>query len=300
MPELTEVEAPKTAGFVDRGYNYERKRKRIEEEEEEIKRLEAAQRGESTEEDEPKEEEAVEAKEADTEVEEATLSPEERSFKKRYGDLRRHMQEKEKEWNEKFEAFEKRMKKDSIVPPKSDEDIEEWAKEYPDVAGIVETIAAKKAQEMFSKADARLKELDQAQTEAQRVKAENQIRKAHEDFDDLRASDEFHNWAEEQPKWVQDALYENADDPASVVRVIDLYKVDKGLTKTAKKEKAKEAASTITRRTKTDVDVDDANDVIRESDVAKMSAKEFEARSDDINKAIRSGKFVYDVSGNAR
>jgi len=300
MPELTEVEAPKTAGFVDRGYNYERKRKRLEEEEEEIKKLEAAQRGESTEEDEPQEEEIVETQEADSEVEEATLSPEEKSFKKRYGDLRRHMQEKEKEWNEKFEAFEKRMKKDSIVPPKSDEDIEEWAKEYPDVAGIVETIAAKKAQEMFSKADARLKELDQAQTEAQRVKAENQIRKAHEDFDDLRASDEFHNWAEEQPKWVQDALYENADDPASVVRVIDLYKVDKGLTKTAKKEKAKEAASTITRRTKTDVDVDDANDVIRESEVAKMSAKEFEARSEEINKAIRSGKFVYDVSGNAR
>jgi len=300
MPELTVAEAPKTAGFVDRGYNYERKRKRLEEEEEEIKKLEAAQRGESTEEDEPQEEEVVETQEADSEVEEATLSPEEKSFKKRYGDLRRHMQEKEKEWNEKFEAFEKRMKKDSIVPPKSDEDIEEWAKEYPDVAGIVETIAAKKAQEMFSKADARLKELDQAQTEAQRVKAENQIRKAHEDFDDLRASDEFHNWAEEQPKWVQDALYENADDPASVVRVIDLYKVDKGLTKTAKKEKAKEAASTITRRTKTDVDVDDVNDVIRESEVAKMSAKEFEARSEEINKAIRSGKFVYDVSGNAR
>jgi hypothetical protein len=296
MPELAEVETPKTAGFVDRGYNYESRKKRIEAEEEEIKRLEAEQRGESEEEN----EEVTKTEEADTEVEEKALSPEEKSFKKRYGDLRRHMQEKEKEWNEKFEAFEKRMVKESIVPPKSDEDIEEWAKQYPDVAGIVETIAAKKAQEMFSKADARLKELDQAQSEAQRMKAENQIRKSHEDFDDLRASDEFHNWAEEQPKWVQDALYENADDPASVVRVIDLYKVDKGLTKTAKKEKAKEAASTITRRTKTDVDVDDANDVIRESDVAKMSAKEFEAKSDDINKAIRSGKFVYDVSGNAR
>ena len=301
MPELAEVETPKTAGFVDRGYNYERKRKRIEEEEEEIKRLEAEQRGElEADDNNQSEEESAEAKEADTEVEEATLSPEERSFKKRYGDLRRHMQEKEKEWNEKFEAFEKRMKKESIAPPKSDEDIEEWAKQYPDVAGIVETIAAKKAQEMFSKADARLKELDQAQSEAQRVKAENAIRKSHEDFDDLRASDEFHNWAEEQPKWVQDALYENADDPASVVRVIDLYKVDKGLTKTAKKAKAKDAASTVTRRSKTDVDVDDASDVIRESDVAKMSAKEFEAKSDEINKAIRSGKFVYDMSGNAR
>jgi hypothetical protein len=34
--------------------------------------------------------------------------------------------------------------------------------------------------------------------------------------------------------------------------------------------------------------------------VAKMSDKEFEAKADDINKAIRSGKFVYDVSGKAR
>ena len=296
MPELAEVETPKTAGFVDRGYSYESRKKRIEAEEEEIKRLEAEQRGESEEEN----EEVTKTEEADTEVEEKALSPEEKSFKKRYGDLRRHMQEKEKEWNDKFEAFEKRMKKEAIAPPKSDEDIEEWAKQYPDVAGIVETIAAKKAQEMFSKADARLKELDQAQSEAQRMKAENQIRKSHEDFDDLRASDEFHDWANEQPKWVQDALYENADDPASVVRVIDLYKVDKGLTKTAKKAKAKDAASTVTRRSKTEVDVDDANDVIRESDVAKMSDKEFEAKSEEINKAIRSGKFVYDVSGKAR
>jgi len=297
MPELAEVETQKTAGFVDRGYNYDRKRKRMEDEEEEIKRLEAQQRGEESE---SIEEETTKTEKADTEVEEKALSPEEKSFKKRYGDLRRHMQEKEKEWNEKFEAFEKRMEKESIVPPKSDEDIEEWAKQYPDVAGIVETIAAKKAQEMFSKADARLQELDKAQSEAERVKAENAIRKAHEDFDDLRASDEFHSWAEEQPKWVQDALYENADDPASVVRVIDLYKVDKGLTKTARKAKAKDAASTVTRRSKTSVDVDESGDTIRESDVARMSDKEFEAKSEEINKAIRSGKFVYDVSGKAR
>jgi len=299
MPELTAVEAPKTAGFVDRGYNYERKR--MEAEEEEIRKLEAEARGETTtnEEQQP-EEETPEEKKADTEVKEETLSAEEKSFKKRYGDLRRHMQEKEKEWDEKFQAFEARLEKESIVPPKSDEDIEEWSKEYPDIAGVVETIAAKKAQEMFNKADAKLKELDKVQTEAERVKAENTIRKSHEDFDDLRASDEFHTWVDEQPKWVQDALYENSDDPASVVRVIDLYKVDKGLTKTAKKAKAKDAASTVTKRSKTEIDVEDANDVIRESEVAKMSDKEFEANSDDINKAIRSGKFVYDVSGKAR
>ena len=303
MPELTAVEAPKTAGFVDRGYNYEKKQQRMKAEEEEIRKLEAEARGETNEEQQPEEdpkEEATEEKKADTEVKEETLSAEEKSFKKRYGDLRRHMQEKEKEWDEKFQAFEERLKKEAIVPPKSDEDIEEWSKEYPDVAGIVETIAAKIAQKKFDEANQELKDLKKVQSEAQRAKAESTIRKSHEDFDDLRASDEFHNWVDEQPKWVQDALYENSDDPASVVRVIDLYKVDKGLTKTAKKAKAKDAASTVTKRSKTEIDVEDANDVIRESEVAKMSDKEFEANSDEINKAIRSGKFVYDVSGKAR
>ena len=46
MPELTTMEKPKTAGFVDRGFNYAKKQKRIEEEEAEIARLEAEARGE--------------------------------------------------------------------------------------------------------------------------------------------------------------------------------------------------------------------------------------------------------------
>ena len=300
MPELAEVETPKTAGFVDRGYNNAKRKQRMEEEAKEIERLEAQARGETPVDAEEEVEEATQEAEANTEVKEETLSAEEKSFKKRYGDLRRHMQQKEKEWDEKLENLQKASTKASIIPPKSDEDIEEWAKEYPDVAGIVETIAAKKAQEMFEKADTRLKQLDEAQAEADRVKSENEIRKSHSDFDDLREADEFHDWADAQPKWVKDALYENADDPASVVRVIDLYKSDKGLTKEAKKANKKAAASPVTRRGKTNVDVADANEMIRESDVAKMSDKEFEERSDEINKAMRNGKFVYDVSGNAR
>jgi hypothetical protein len=297
MPELAEMETPKTAGFVDRGYNNAKRKQRMEEEAKEIERLEAEARGE-TPVDAEEAEEATQEAETNTEVKEETLSAEEKSFKKRYGDLRRHMQQKEKEWDEKLESLQ--SAKGSITPPKSDEDIEEWAKEYPDVAGIVETIATKKAQEMFDKADTRLKELSEAQSEAQRVKSENKIRESHSDFDKLREADEFHDWADEQPKWVKDALYENADDPASVVRVIDLYKIDKGLTLKDKKANKKAAASTVTKRSKTQVDIADASEMIRESEVAKMSDKEFEERADEINKAMRNGKFVYDVSGNAR
>ena len=314
MPELTEMEKPKTAGFVDRGYNHSRKQKRMEEEEAEIARLEAEARGEEITEsessgedtentevqatDDSKQEETKEETEA--QEDDSSLNAEEKSFKKRYGDLRRHMQDKEKEWNEKLEALEARSKREGIVPPKSDEDIEKWASEYPDVAGIVETIAAKKAQEMFNKAESRLQELDEAHSEAQRVKAENIIRKSHDDFDELRQSDQFHDWADKQPKWVKDALYENMDDPASVVRVIDLYKIDNGMTVAAKKESKKAAASTVAKGTRTSIDAEGVQGTIKESDVAKMSDKEFEEKQDQINEAMRKGKFVYDVSGSVR
>lgn len=311
---MTVVQKPKVAGFVDRGYNHTKKRKQMEAEEREIARLEAEARGETYEEEESDGEgsDATEVQaegntqqeeanvEEETQEDDSNLSREEKSFKKRYGDLRRHMQQKEKEWEEKLEALERRMSGESIVPPKSDEDIEQWAKQYPDVAGIVETIAAKKAQEMFKKAESRLAELDKIQDEANRKSAESKIREVHPDFDKLRAADEFHDWAEEQPKWVQDAIYENADDPASVIRVIDLYKVDKGLTKDVKKSNKKAAASLVGKGSRTKIDAEDASGQIRESEVAKMSAKEFEAREEEITKAIRNGKFVYDLSGSAR
>ena len=299
MPELAEVQTKKTAGFVDRGYNYEKRQQRMKAEEEEIKRLEAEARGETPVDEEPKQE-VTQEEEANTEAKEDTLSAEERTFKKRYGDLRRHVQQKEKEWEEKFSALEKRSEREGIVPPKSDEDIDNWAKQYPDVAGIVETIATKKAQEMFEKANIRIKEIDEERMELKRDSAENLIRKAHSDFDDLRAADEFHNWAEQQPKWVKDALYENSDDPDSVIRVIDLYKMDNGLTVSDKKKNTKNAAKTVARKSKTEVDLADANNMIKESDVAKMSNEEFAEKSDEINAALRSGKFIYDISGSAR
>lgn len=319
MSEVVQVVPQKTAGFVNRGYNHAKRKASMEAEEKEIARLEALQRGEEVSDEEEEEESdstgtettkvqtkgsSKQEEESDGEAQEddTNLSAEEKSFKKRYGDVRRHMAEKEKEYKEKIARLEERLEKGdrAVRPPKSDEDIEAWANKYPDVAGIVETIAAKKAKELFAKAESRLLEIDKAEEQAKRLRAETAIRKSHEDFDELRDSDDFHNWAGEQPKWVQDALYENSDDAASVVRVIDLYKVDKGLTKAASKAGTKAAASSVSRGTRSKVDVEGTASHIKESDVAKMSAAEFEKRADEITEAMRNGKFIYDISGSAR
>ena len=291
MPELENVETQKTAGYMSRTRsNYKDK---IKKDEEELKQL-VEEQGK------PKEEKKVEEKTEEVKPE-VELSNEEKSFKTRYGDMRRHLAAKEKEYNAKIKELEDKLgQTEKLVPPKSDEDLQAWVDKYPDVAGMVETIADKRAKQMFDKANIQLEELNKAKEEATRSRAENEIRKAHEDFDQLRDSDEFHNWVEAQPKWVQNALYENTDDAASVVRVIDLYKVDNGLTRSDKKNKTKAAASLVDRGSKTKVDPTESSDKIRESDIAKMSDAEYAKNADKITEAHRSGKIIYDVSGSAR
>ena len=293
MPELTEVETPKNAGFVQKKSNQIANKKRIEKDEAELKALIEGNTEDSN------EEETAEAKEANTEAEEATLSPEERTYKKRYSDLRKHLNKQTEEIKELKAKMENTVKGD-LRPPSSDESIEAWANKYPEIASIVETIATKKADEKFATADQRLQEIDKLNAETHRTKAESEIRKAHPDFDELRDSDDFHTSAGEQPKWVQDALYENQDDPRSVVRVIDLFKVDNGMYIKSKKRTTKDAASQV--KTKRNTRIDDAGVAgqILESQVQKMTAQQYEARSDEIMEAIRSGKFIYDVSGGAR
>ena len=231
--------------------------------------------------------------------EEPELSAEEKSFKKRYGDLRRHMQEKEKEVQAQLDKLQKQLEaatKNELVLPKSEDEVEAWAKKYPDVAGIVEAIAEKKANERATDLDSRLKEIEELRATAKREKAEAELAALHPDFSDIRADDAFHEWAKSQPKVVQDALYENTEDAKSVARVIDLYKADKGITTKKTSAPDKGAASSVKGKRTASPDPDDSSRYLRESQVAKMSIKEYEQRAEEIMNAQRSGKFIYDMT----
>jgi len=288
MPaEMTVMEKPKVAGFVDSKYNNANAR-RIAEAEAELEAL-------TSEGEVEQEVEVVEAKE-----EAVPETGEERTYKKRYDDLRKMQQRQAEELKSIKAKLENTQERSVVRPPKSDEDIQAWADKYPDVAAIVETIAEKKAQEKFSHAEDRLQQIDEMSAEADRNKSLESIRTSHADFDDLKESDEFHDWAGEQPKWVQDALYENQDDPRSVIRVIDLYKVDNGMDIKGKKQDSKKAASSVVSKRTTKPDDDNPAGHLRESQVNRMSAQEYEANADSIMDSIRSGKFIYDISGGAR
>ena len=296
-PELTTMEKPKTAGFVDSTYRNANAR-RIAEEEAEMAKFDAAQQEGSEPQEEQTEPESV-AKEQQVDAKEPDTG-EERTYKKRYDDIRKLQSNTAAELKAIKAQLENAKDQGIVRPPKSDEDIQAWADKYPDVAAIVETIAEKKAQEKFSFAEDRLRQIDEMSEEANRSKSMDAIRESHSDFDDLKESDEFHDWAGEQPKWVQDALYENQDDPRSVVRVIDLYKGDKGLDTKSRKKSTKEAASAVVTKRTTKPSQSDTEVTFTESQVGKMSMQDFEKNQDAIMTAQRSGTFIYDLSGGAR
>ena len=242
-----------------------------------------------------------EVKEEAQEEQEPTTA-EEKTFKKRYGDLRRHAQQKESDLQEQINQLKEQLDsatKKQIELPKSDEDIEAWTKKYPDVAGIVETIAIKKSKEQAQELESRIQKINEMQESATKEKAEVELLKLHPDFVDIREDDDFHNWAEEQPQWVQKALYENDNDALSAARAIDLYKADKNIGK--KKTSSKDAAlATNPKSTRTKPQTNEESTYLRESQVQKMSSQEYERRADEVMEAIRTGKFIYDVSGSAR
>jgi len=245
----------------------------------------------------PKQEATKETPEAQ-ETDDKSLTAEERSYKKRYADIQKHLAKKESEFKDRIGSLEGQLKKaanNELVLPKTDQDIEAWSKKYPDVASIVEAIADKKAQERSSDLDNRMQELEELRVTAKKEKAEAELMSFHPDFKTIRGDDAFHNWAEEQPKWVQDALYENLEDAKSVSRVIDLYKSDKNITNKKDNSSDKAAASSVKARTRNSPETDDTAAQWRESQVNKMSVREYEKHSDAIMESIRSGKFVYDM-----
>ncbi len=255
-------------------------------------------------------EEANKAKPVDADVQAALdaaeehLNPEEKTFKKRYGDLRRHEQKKAAQARDDLAGKDKEIErlmsqlKASPSMPKTEAEIEEFVKEHPDVAAVFETMISKRLQEKSAEIDIKFGEIADTTRKNTEDAAEIELKKVHPDFDELQDNPEFHEWAAKLPKVMQKALYEDGEDWRSASRVIDLYKADvaKAKRKTAKKPNAAEAVKVPSRV----ADVTAPEGSISESQVAKMTADEYEANEDEITKAIQEGRFVYDLSGAAR
>lgn len=256
-------------------------------------------------EDEEIEQELDENGEALPNEDDATLTPEEKTWKKRHGDLRSFSSKQLNERDKEIERLKQQLAQttqEELKFPKTEAEIDAWMKKFPDVAGIVKSIAMKEAMEANRKIDERLKAVDEREQKSAKKLAQEKLQALHPDFfDEIRDSEEFETWLDSKSKRVQDALYDNDTDWQAAAEVIDMYKLEKRIKPhrpTA--DERREAAREVPNRRSSTPPSGRGEYRFSESQIEKMSQAEYERNEPEITKAIVEGKMDYDLSGGAR
>jgi len=229
----------------------------------------------------------------------APVDSDDATYKKRYGDLRRHNQQLMADKDHEMSIIKAQLDtaaKGQIKFPKTDDEIEAWSNKYPDVAKIVDTIARKRANEAMEEGDKRMSGLRQLETKLSRKEAEAKLTEMHPDFAKIKQSSDFHDWVALQPLSTQNDLYKNNTDATAASRAIDLYKYDVHMGKTT----GPKAAATSVGRAPSPAPSAGGVPKFSESQVEAMSDKEYDELEPAILASVQNQTFNYDISGGAR
>ncbi len=218
------------------------------------------------------------------------------NYKKRYDDLKKHYDSKLNEFKSREQELieEATSNRTEYKAPKSEEELEEFKNNYPDVYEVVETVAHMQSETKAKVLEERLSKLQERENQLVRQSAEKRLMERHPDFEDIRNSDDFHGWAKEQPKSIQDWIYSNADDADLAARALDLFKKDFGIeptkTKSSSKPTRKSAADMVSTKTKS---IEPTQQKIwSEKEIAAMSVAEFDKYEQEISDAMQEGRIV--------
>ncbi len=219
-------------------------------------------------------------------------------YKKRYDDLKSHYDRKQNENRQKIEELEAKARlaeKDKAMagytPPKSDKDLEQFKKKYPDVYDVVETISQKQASKQVEYLQEEVKSLRKREEDLIVQSAYRELVNAHPDFIEIKDSQEFIDWLNTQPASISDGVTKNSKDSKWAIRVVDLYKADNGVSKSRPSSTASAAQSvTKTKAKSVNVSGDTNKKIWKQSEIQKMSARTYEKFEKEIDIAFREGR----------
>lgn len=241
--------------------------------------------------EEPRQQKATRKKAPSTEDEPNT------NYKKRYDDLKKHYDQKLSEFKIKEQELmeQARSAEPAYQAPKSQEDLDRFREEYPDLYDTVETVAHMRSQHEVEALRSKLSVIEQREAEIAAREAEAALKERHPDFDDIRGDDSFHEWAQEQPEQIQDWIYNNPNNVTLAVKALDLYKLETGKGQGSRKRRSARqkpqggsAADMVSTKT-TNVDAKEAK-IWTESEIAKMSLDQFDRHEEEIKIAMEEGR----------
>lgn len=233
---------------------------------------------------------------------------EEEVWKKRYADQQRYLNQVKNENKSRIDDLERKLDqalKGQIKAPKTDEDVEQWMSQYPEFAGILETILQKRIREATSTTDQKLTAIEHRQKELDYKEAVIELRRLHPDLDKLLGKDsDFRKWLEKQPQKYKDKMNSLDVDEASLV--INVYKSQKKSTKSKVDDDdffVNDAAKVVRPSAIVEPDADAGDYEFTESQIERESRRDrrwYDRNEEKIMDAHRRGKVLYDLSGGAR
>ena len=222
--------------------------------------------------------------------EEHPVGVEDAVFKKRYDDLKRHYDETVSK--HKDEVLKLKKEREAIASKpifKTKEELEEWRKDYPEMYDSVMQITTEATLKNKQELQEEMLQLKKQQSRLAREKAEVELAKKHPDFQDIRESSDFHEWASTQDKTVQSWLYDNTDNPTAAATAIDLYKYHRGIsTKKVSNEAKKEAAKSVSKTKPSENPTEKKTWTWDE--IRKLKPSEYDKLEKEIDMANREGR----------
>jgi len=219
------------------------------------------------------------------------------NYKKRYDDLRRKHNRTIDEFKQKESVFQTQLQatQPKYEVPKSQEELQQFRNSNPDLYDTVESVAHNIASEQLNTLQPRLSAIEAREQQLAIREAEESMRNNHSDYDEIKGSDDFHAWASEQPKQIQDWVYHNPDDVSLASKAIDLYKMDSGKGQNSSKRRSnsrqqspQSAADMVSTKT-TNVEPQQKR-IWTETEISKMSLDQFDKHEADIRLAIDEGR----------
>ena len=237
---------------------------------------------------------ATSKEESNSFVEQSTKSEQpEHNYKKRYDDLKKHYDAKIEEHKSKEQELLDLAKQASgggtnYTPPKTPEELTQFKEQYPDVYNVIETVAHSQAENKTKALQDEIKDLQGDRQRLTKEKAEQELLRLHPDFMDIKADEDFITWLQDQPPSIADGVTKNNTDAKWAARVLDLYKADKGISRTLKQQPTKTAADFVPTKRKSEPSKGKKEWSAEE--IRRMKPHEFEKYEKEIDLARREGR----------
>ena len=218
-------------------------------------------------------------------------------WKKRHDDLRTWKNRTDAEHKQEITQLKAELQtnRPKYIPPKTPDELATFKKEYPDIYSVVETVSHMTTTEEVDGLKEQVTTLQDNLGKITSEKALVELKSLVPDFDSIRVSDDFQDWAKMQPEQIQDWVFRNGTNAQLAARAINLYKMEREMidatTKTVQEDTRGTAADAVSLTGKVE-EPTSKDKTWSESEIEALSIQQYEQHAAEIDKAYQDGRVV--------